>query len=81
LLVNGAPATIEVLAATLALESTEGIMTAAIEQQEQADHGHGFSKVPVDVVDDAVKAYAASPLSPAAVLDNPLNALEACVNE
>jgi hypothetical protein len=47
--VNGAAATIEVPAATFALESTEGIMTAAT----------------------------ASPVNPAAVLDDALNALDA----
>ena len=56
---NGAPATIEAPAATLALESTEGIMTAAIEQQ--TDHAHIFGKAPVDVAHNAVKAVAASP--------------------
>jgi hypothetical protein len=44
-------------------------MTAAIEQQERTDYEH------------AVKAVAASPLSPAAVLDDALNALDACVND
>jgi hypothetical protein len=44
-------------------------MTAAIEQQEQTDHEH------------AVKAVAASPLNPAAVLHNALNALDLCAND
>jgi hypothetical protein len=63
------------------VESTEGIMTAAIEQQEQPDHEHIFGKGPPDVVNDAVKALAASPLNPAADLDNALNTLDACVND
>jgi arginine exporter protein ArgO len=79
--VNGAPATIELPAVTLALESTEGIMTAAIHQREQADHEHIFGKAPADVVDDAVKALAVSPLNPAAVLDTALNALDARAND
>lgn len=55
LLVNGVPATIEVPTATFALEPTEGMMTAAIEQQEQTDHEHIFGNAQADVVDDVVK--------------------------
>ena len=45
-------------------------MTAAIHQREQTDHEHIFGKAPADVVDDAVKALAVSPLNLAAVLDS-----------
>jgi hypothetical protein len=79
--VNGAAATIEVPAATFAPESTEGIMAAAIGQQEHRDHEHIFGKPPADVVDNAVKALAASPVNSAAVLGNAMNALDACVDD